>query len=29
MWKYRDEMERFVDWASERRQFQRRHRIRI
>ena len=24
MWKYRDQMERFVDWAAERRRFQRR-----
>lgn len=24
MWKYRDHMERFVNWATERRQFQRR-----
>lgn len=23
-WKYRDHMERFVDWAAERRRFQRR-----
>ncbi len=25
-WKYRDQMERFVEWAAERRQAQRRHR---
>jgi hypothetical protein len=24
MWKYRDQLERFVDWAAERRRFQRR-----
>jgi len=24
MWKYRDQMERFVNWAAERRRFQRR-----
>jgi len=24
-WKYRDNMERFVDWAAERRRHQRRH----
>ncbi len=24
MWKYRDQMERFVDWAAERRRYQRR-----
>jgi hypothetical protein len=24
-WKYRDQMERFVDWAAERQLFQRRH----
>ncbi len=24
MWKYRDQMERFVDWAAERRRLQRR-----
>jgi hypothetical protein len=24
-WKYREHMERFVDWAAERRRFQRRH----
>jgi hypothetical protein len=24
MWKYRDQMERFVDWAAERRRVQRR-----
>jgi hypothetical protein len=27
MWKYRDQMERFVDWAAERRRVQRRHSI--
>jgi hypothetical protein len=25
MWKYRDHMERFVDWAAERRRYQRSH----
>ena len=24
-WKYRDQMDRFVDWAAERRRIQRRH----
>ncbi len=24
-WKYRDQLERFSDWAAERRRFQRRH----
>ena len=24
-WKYRDQMQRFVDWAAERRRVQRRH----
>jgi hypothetical protein len=25
VWKYRDQMSRFVDWAAERRRAQRRH----
>ena len=25
LWKYRDHMQRFVDWAAERRRVQRRH----